>query len=336
MAAARGERLIPPLLDRQRRGVQLGSIRIGVRVTATNAQGKTYTRPKKLDTFRLTSPDRHKIEAAAELYGGEVQPWKSSESAAQQWEVLTTVDRMPVRVPPGEPVEQHYMLFGGRPPVRQRLCDGLTEKMRGGTCICPPDLMERKRLAADGAACKPVTRLSLVLADLPGLGVWSLTSTGDAAADELASVAELLRQSAAAGMMMPATLRLEQRESRGSGEVHRFAVPVLDVGASLVALESGHVPMPQLATPVRSAIEAPTETVVEGVIVDEPPHGMPSTAQHTAEAAKLAATPDDVKRLGAYARERGWMNDDVLGPDGLSARLENVLYEHLERVGGLG
>lgn len=325
---------MPPLLDRQRRGVTLGAIRIGIRVTATSSTGKTYQKPQKLSTFRLTSPDRHKIEAAAELYGGEVKLWKPSENAGQQYEVVTTVDRMPVRVPPGEPVTQQYEQWGGRPPVRQRLCDGFVESMKGGTCVCPPDLMERKRLAAEGGACKPVTRLSLVLADLPGLGVWSLTSTGDAAADELASVAELLRQSAAAGMMMPATLRLEQRESRGSGEVHRFAVPVLDVGASLAALESGHVPQPQLATPVRSAIEAPQSTVVEGVIEPDT-HGMPPSAQLVADAAKLAAVPDDVKRLGAYARERGWLSSDVTGPDGLGALLENVLYEHLERVGGL-
>lgn len=321
-----------PLLDRQRRGVTLGAIRIGTRVTATKQGGGTFLKPVKLDTFRLTSPDRHKIDAAAELYGGEVKPWKPDERAGQQWEVVTTVDRMPVRVPPGEPVSQAYELWRG---TRQRLCDGFRESMKGGTCVCPPDLMERKRLAAEGGACKPVTRLSLVLADLPGLGVWSLTSTGDAAADELASVAELLRQSAAAGMMMPATLRLEQRESRGSGEVHRFAVPVLDVGASLLALESGQVPLAVAATPVARAIEQAPPPALEGTIETPTPPGMPATAQAVADHAKTLTTPDDVKRLGGYARDRGWMNARVYGPDGLDAQLENVLYEHLERVGGL-
>ena len=93
-----------PLLDRQRQGVRLGSIRIGTKVVTANGK----TRPEKLDTFRLTSPDKVKVEAAAGLYGGQVKPWKPNDGAAQQWEVVTTVDRLPVRVPPGNPVEQWY------------------------------------------------------------------------------------------------------------------------------------------------------------------------------------------------------------------------------------
>lgn len=329
-----------PLLDRQRRGVVLGSIRIGTKVTATNAQGRTYERPEKLETFRLTSPDRHKIEQAAELYGGDVRPWTPGENrGGQQWEVVTTVDRMPVRVPPGEPVAQAYELWGGRPVVRQRLCDGYRESMRGGTCVCPPDLMERKSLAAEGNACKPITRLSLVLADLPGLGVWSLTSTGDSAADELAAVAEAIRRSEAAGMMMPATLRLEKRESRGSGKVHHYCVPVLDVAASLTALESGYVPKPELTQPVRAQLTAaptaPAPPVVEGSVAAPRPAGL-RDAQAVADAARLAPTPDDVKRLGALAREHGWLSTYVADAEGVQEPLENLLYARLEAVGGLG
>lgn len=330
-----------PLLDRQRRGVVLGSIRIGIKVTATRQNGSTYQRPEKLSTFRLTSPDRNKVEAAAALYGGEVTEWTADDRGGKQWQVVTERDTLAVRVPPGEPVHQMYEMWAGRPVVRQRLCDGFQEKMKGGTCVCPPDLLERGRLAKEGGACKPTTRLSLILADLPGLGVWTLTSTGDSAADELGNTAELLRASAARGVMLPATLRLEQRESRGSGQVHHYAVPVLDVGASLAALEAGHLPVAQLEAPRQPALAAgqgaaaAPASLAGGAAppVQETP---PRDAQTCADRARHAPSVDAVKRLGAYARERGWMEQYVTDAEGVDEPLENALYAALERVGGLG
>lgn len=329
-----------PLLDRQRRGVVLGSIRIG---TTVQSQGKT--RPVKLDTFRLTSPDRVKVDAASALYGGEVREWRPQGRTAGgvQYEVVTTVDRLPVRVPPGEPVQQMYEQWGG---VRQRLCDGITEVMSGTTCRCPADLMERRNLAADGHACKPVTRLSLILADLPGLGVWQLTSTGDYAADELASVAELLRKSEAAGVMLPAVLRLEQRESRGSGKVHHFAVPVLDIGASLAALESGDftpagaltshaeqrraigagqaAPQPAQGGAQRHAAP-PTEPVA--------PEDYPDTAQAVADEARICTDEGRLRRLGGWARDHGWLGEDTwVDVDGILEPLDGLLRARLDAV----
>lgn len=322
---------MPPLLDRQRRGVVLGQIRIGIKVTATNRAGKTYERPEKLSTFRLTAPERGRIDAAAELYGGTVTAWED------QWQVVTETSVLPVRVPPGSPVEQNYELWAGRPVVRQRLCDGFTERMRGGTCKCPADLLERKRLAAEGGACKPITKLTLVLADLPGLGVWTLASGGDSAADELAATAELLRNSAAAGIMLPAALRLEQRESRGSGELHKYAVPVLDVATSLIQLENGELPA-AIAAPTRRALTSgpanDTPDVVDAEVVEESPG--PRTPQDIADAAQRVHTPDEVKHLGGIAKERGWLNEHVRDTDGSDSYLENVLYARLEAVGGLG
>jgi hypothetical protein len=336
---------VSPLLDRQRRGVVLGSIRIG---TTVKSEGKV--RPVKLDTFRLTSPDRAKVDAASALYGGEVKPWQPQERrGGQQYEVVTTVDRLPVRVPPGEPVEQSYELWNGRPVVRQRLCDGFLDRMSGGPCRCPSDLMERRDSATFGNACKPVTRLSLILADLPGLGIWTLTSTGDYAADELASVAEMLRQSAAAGIMLPATLRLEQRESRGSGKVHHFAVPVLDVGASLAALESGDFTPAGVLTAhaeQRRAIEsgagAPASSTPpssgpghDQAAAPAPLPGWPTDPQGVARSAVETADAQRVRELGGYARDRGWLTDDTwVDPgDGILEPLESVLRHRLDALG---
>ena len=319
-----------PLLDRQRQGVRLGSIRIGTKVVTANGK----TRPEKLDTFRLTSPDKVKVEAAAGLYGGQVKPWKPNDGAAQQWEVVTTVDRLPVRVPPGNPVEQWYEQWAA---TRQRLCDGVTERMNSTPCQCPADLMVRKQAAAGGGACKPITRLSLILADLPGLGVWTLSSTGDAAADELASTAELLQRAAERGAFLPALLRLEQRESRGSGTLHRFAVPVLDVQATLGALESGAFTAAAALTDGRErpALTSGAEEVARPSSAPEP-LALPehTTAQQIADLGASATHPDQLRELRIHARQVGYLEEYVDGPDGVTEPLDNVLFARYEALGG--
>lgn len=329
-----------PLLDRQREGVRLGAIRIGIKVVKN---GKT--RPEKLSTFRLTSADRVKIEAAAALYGGEVKPWKPNDNAGQQWEVVTTVDRIDVRVPPGQPVQQDYELWTS---TRQRLCDGITERMKGLACQCPADLMERKEAAKSGDACKPITRLNLILADLPGLGVWQLSSTGDAAADELASTADFLQRAGASGVMLAAVLRLEQRESRGSGELRRFAVPVLDVAASMLQLETGDFTpagllgngqpqqgqrtiegaAPAAAVP-RQITQPPAE---EGVAPLPLPDDLNS--QKLADIARTATHKDQVRALKIHARNVGWLDEFVVDAEGISEPLDNALFTEFERLGG--
>lgn len=327
-----------PLLDRQQRGVQIGAIRIGTKIV----DDKGRERPAKLDTFRLTSPDGNKIEAAAAAFGGQAQPWRPRDGAGQQWEVITTVDRLPVRVPPGSPVVQDYQLFAsprsGRGVVRERLCDGRTERMQNRPCVCPADLMERGRLAADGGACKPTTRLSVILADLPGLGVWVLTSRGDSAADELAATARFLQDAETTGRMVPAVLRLEQRRSVGSGEVHSFAVPVLDVQASLQQLEAGTWQQAALGQggaqgPPRAALEAPRVVQVPPAL--PAPQGRPGDAAGLCVLAGLATDPEAVRELRRIGVAHGWLEDDVPGPDGTTTRCENVLYERLVQLGGV-
>lgn len=328
-----------PLLDRQRRGVVLGQIKIGQQVPIANKPGKF--RPAKLDTFRLTSPDRNKIEAAAALYGGEVRPWKPSENAPGQWDVITTTDRLPVRVPPGHPITQDYALFDGRPVVRTRLCDGVTERMKGRPCVCPADLDERRLAAQAGQACKPTTQLAVILADLEGLGVWKLTSRGEYAADELAATAELLQQAEVSGVMLPATLRLEQRRGVGSGEVRQFAVPVLDVGASLAALESGTYQRAGIAGARQQALAAAPQQELEPppaappAPMPPPPVGRPSTPQACADAAIATSDVGTVRYLAQGAKRAGWDAEYVDDGTGVLSPLENVLYERLEKLGGV-
>lgn len=216
------------IIDLQRRLAEAGRIRIGQQV----ASGNGRKRPEKLTTFRLTSGDRTRIEQAAQLYGGTAQQWEAP--AGPQWEVVTAADSLNVIVPPADmSFSQHYELWSGG--GCQRRCDGRSESISDGPCLCDPDKRE----------CNIHTRLSVMLRDLPGLGVWRIDTSGYYAAVELQGAVEVVQLAAGRGQMLPARLRLEQRMVKrvGSG-TRRFAVPVLDVEVSPGQLMAGGAPPP--------------------------------------------------------------------------------------------
>ena len=217
------------ILDLQKRLTEIGRIRTGSTEDIPNKPGKR--RPVKLDTFRLTSASQALIAAAAERYGGDVRPWQSP--SGQQWEAVLTSAELPILVPPGQAVSQWWELWSGG--GCERRCTGERELIGDTPCRCPADLADRQRLGAEGKACKPTTRLNVLLPELPGLGVWRLEAHGYYAAVELGGTAEFLAQLHG---RVQAVLRLEQRERRMPGRgVRRFAVPVIDLpGTRLVDL----------------------------------------------------------------------------------------------------
>jgi hypothetical protein len=213
-------------------------------------------RPSKLEAFRLTSSSKTLIEQVADIYGGTPAEWYPQGGGAGQWEVYTTAKSLPVVVPPTA-VSQWYESWSGGACVRR--CDG--ERMVLGDdpvpCLCSPDPAER--------ACKPTTRVALMLADMPGIGVWRLESHGYYAATELPAVAELL---AAAGGYVPARLELEERSARrpkadGNGmETRRWMVPVLHVDArpaDLLALTNGSPPAIEATGQAPAIAAAPSD-----------------------------------------------------------------------------
>jgi Recombination directionality factor-like len=86
-----------PLLDRQRRGRQIGEIRLGITVTARS--GKQV--PEKLDTFRFTTRSGRVAHAVSALLGGRVEQTELR-NGKRTYEVVTTVSEVPVMVPPGD------------------------------------------------------------------------------------------------------------------------------------------------------------------------------------------------------------------------------------------
>lgn len=222
-----------PIIDLQRRMVEVGRIRAGA-----SEDG----RPRKLECWRLTSRDRERLERAATLWGGELRQW---EGRPGEWELYTERDTLPIMLMPGHAPTTWLELWsqGGC----QRRCDGVHELLSDGPCLC-----------GDERECRPTTRLSVLLPDLPGIGCWTITSTGWHAAAELAGCAELIQRAAAQGILLPARLRLEQRTSMRGGQVRRYVVPVIDIDVSLRELlalggsvaSDHHEPLPSGYTPI--------------------------------------------------------------------------------------
>jgi hypothetical protein len=203
-------------------------------------KGKKGRRPVKLTEWRLTSPNRDAIETAAKLWGGEAHEWADAPGEQQQWEVHTDASELNVLVPFPQDLEQRqlYELYtaGGR----TRACNGREEFLSGGPCLCEADKRE----------CKLTTHLLVVLPELPGIGVWRLTTSGYNAAVELAGAMRILRSIHARSHFATAALVLEQRSQRIPGQAERqFVVPVLRLPYSLA--EAGLV-----SGPARPALPA--------------------------------------------------------------------------------
>jgi hypothetical protein len=258
------------IIDLQRRIAEVGRIRIGQQV----ATGRGKSRPAKLDTFRLTSPNRQRIEQASRLYGGDVAEWEAP--AGAQFEVITKTDALPVIVPPSDMAfSQWYELWSGG--GCQRRCDGHTDSIGDKPCVCDPDKRE----------CSIHTRLSVMLRDMPGLGLWRIDTSGYYAALELQGAVDVMRMAAAAGTMLPAQLRLEQRMiKRANEQTKRFAVPVLDVEISPAQLLSGgdRLDMGTLSIePSRVDEPAPNLTPVPAAVQERPAPPVSEQAAATKE-----------------------------------------------------
>lgn len=235
------------IIQLQRSIAEAGRIRIGQQVP-TRSGGR---RPAKLGTFRLTSADRRRIEQAAVAFGGKVAEWEAP--AGAQWEVITERSELDVIVPPADlSFSQAYELWsaGGC----QRRCDGVNEEIGQRPCVCDPAARE----------CDIHTRLSLLLTDLPGFGVWRLDTQGYYAATELRGVLDIIHIAAGVGRLLPARLRLDQRSVKrpgpdGKPTTYRFAVPVLDVEVRAATLLEGAqgVPLATIAAPIAAVAALP-------------------------------------------------------------------------------
>lgn len=196
----------------QARLTPLGRIRLGVYAAPPGKKA----RPEKLETFRFTSPSEQDVKLIAHLYGGDPRPWKHRTTGRPEFEVITEATEVPVFVPPQE-IDPYMELWGNGFCTRR--CDGEREIISDSACLCD---------AENNRQCKPTTRLSVVLAEIEGIGGWRVESHGWNAAAELSMVARALAQAPAP---VPAELVVDWRQEKKivNGEVKTFqyAVPML-------------------------------------------------------------------------------------------------------------
>jgi len=288
-----------PIKDLQQRFSQVGVIRLGLQ--KTSAKGKNY--PAKLETLRFTSPSRPLIEAVAALYGGEVKAWQPG-SGGPQWEVITGVREIPVLVPP-QTIDPNYEHWGNG--YRDRLCDGETEQIRCQSCLCRAQWGDDFAVNAPvGAACKPTTRMSVMLADIVSLGTFKLESHGWNAAAELPMLAAAI---ANAPRPIPARLEAQQREKKilhptkpekDRIESRVYMVPVLHFDFVTPAQAfSG-----QIGAAAQKALSGGTADVKEI-------EGAKLTPSQVMALAKLAPTRAEVERITEQAKAAGVLDEQL-------------------------
>jgi len=262
-----------PILDIQKRLTEVGRIRMGNK----SAKGT----PQKLEVFRITSRDQSRLAEIAEAYGGEVAPWADRPG---EFEVITKTAELPILLLPGQALSQWYELWsaGGA----QRRCDGERDMISDGPCVCDTESGTRK--------CKPTTRLSVMLPEIPGLGVWRLESHGFYAAVELSATAGMLEQATAQGQVFPARLRIDQRSQVKEGKTTRYAVPVIDIDVRLPeALASGQ----PLARPEVASGYTPLREIERGVSVGD---GLDAAARQSEPKAQTARSAEPIGQVGDF------------------------------------
>lgn len=270
-----------PILDLQRRFAEVGRIRAG----AKGAKGQ----PQKLDAWRLTSANRAALEAAAQLYGGDVREWTGAPTPGQ-YELFTETRTLDIMVPPSqEPYSLWYETWSGG--GCQRRCDGIRDHLNDTPCACDPD--ER--------ACKPTLRVSLALHRIPGLGVWRYESHGFYAATELPATLDLLAAASGRGQYLTGFLRLEERASKTKANgTRRYLVPVLDLEQTIGELAG----LPSSRPAELATSSAPV--AVEATRATLPAAGATTTdTRPTTDNRPVAdhiATEDDKRRLWRTAQ----------------------------------
>ena len=280
-------RPISELRDNSRM-VEAGRIRIGAKVANKAANARSKDRPAALDKMRFTSIHRDLIEKLAEIYGGTPQAWNEpTANPPNQWQVITTSDRVRVVVPPGS-YTQDYEAWSEGGCLRR--CDGITCQMSVQTGDNQWELSDLPCKCAEQQVllCKTKTRLTVMIPDIPFRGTWRLETSSEYAAREIPGMLDVMDAVSKASGYLVAELGLSQRKvirpnpRTGVPETKRFTVPILTlthtpeqiasgsgmltgISASGVHHELPALPAPSSAPPAEDDIE--DAEIVDDVIL---------------------------------------------------------------------
>jgi hypothetical protein len=206
------------ILTLQRQARELGRLRTGY------TQGN---RPMRSKTWVVTSHARHYVEAAAGLWGGNVEQWQPLGNRPQQWRVITDAESIDAIMPPGDPLSQYNEMWskGGC----QRRCDGITESISDRPCLCLAQFGEDWYLQPKGDVCSATTRLNVMLPDMPDLGVWRAETHSFYAANEWAGQLDMVLSGTGGKGFVPVALRIEPRQRVAGGKTKNFPVVVVEI-----------------------------------------------------------------------------------------------------------
>lgn len=325
------------ILDLQRKGQQIGRLRIGEQVAVIKDGRDTgKTRPAKRETFRLTTASRHTADAAAEFFGSEARPWNG------QWDVDTKCAEISVMVPPRDAViSQWYEMWNAGGCVRR--CDSQREQIAAGPCLCPhaadPDDAEEAARAAlrraemakanPPQACHLITRVSVMIPDLPGLGVFRLDTKSYYAAAEIADTAALMQAARDRGVFLPAILRIEQRQRVAGGQTKKYPVPVLEVLSTFRQIVGGQLEAGGVASQLPPAPGGQRRAITSAPAAAAPkPSGR--SEQQIADEAATCLGRTHMRRLIAEAKANG-VESEMVSVDQAEGVFEQ-LREYLTRL----
>jgi len=298
---------------------ELGRLRMGDREPLLRngrpvlKDGRPVLKIIKLPRWRLTSQDEKRIQLAARLWGGTPEPWERAPEG-DQWQVTTNVAWVPVRVPPEAALTQKYELWTG-PTGAARRCDGEFDEISGAECLCR-DEQEADQSGETARACKLTTRLSVVLEDLPGIGVWRLETHGFWSGTGLVTFAKRMLPYLAP--YTPLQLRIERKRRpvvvNGERRLFEFPVAVIDSDKTMgELLATGRAiapppgPVAAIAARAHAAAGGPPPGAAGGAPPGEPADGPPGPSGPTDDG-------DAWYHGGPVPPHHG--DDDVPEPDG--------------------
>lgn len=206
-----------PMLDIQRKFSEAYRIRLGDK----SEKGA----PRKLtDRIRITSASKPIVEAFVDEFGGDVMPWNHD---GPKWQTYLPTTELDILVLPGQSLDQWWETYRGS--VCERRCDGEVETLSGKPCMCPPDVAVRMKTPN---ACRPMTRINVIVPSVEFIGAGSLVTHGMIAAQTLPQSIMVAEAALRAGHLVPARLRIIEHR----GKKH-FIYPQIEiVGVSLPQL----------------------------------------------------------------------------------------------------
>jgi hypothetical protein len=244
------------IITLQRQARELGRLRMGWSEPYTDKYGREKRKPIKSTKWVLTTPQRAYLDAAVEAWGGQVDEWQPQGNGAKVWRVVTESEAIDAILPPGDPLSQSYEMWsrGGC----QRRCDGEVEQLSSKACLCRAEFGDEFHLQPPEKACRPHTRLNVVLPDMPDLGVWRVETHGFYAANEIAAAVDLIRHATNGEVAVPIRLRIEPRTRVAQGKTKQYLVLAMEIrGATAGQILAGQPAAVALdGAPQRQALEA--------------------------------------------------------------------------------